>query len=50
MFNLPVETFWLIVPWPFIWLALGSFMYFKFKKDDQLEEKVYSDLNREEVN
>ncbi|WP_198020897.1 hypothetical protein [Virgibacillus alimentarius] len=38
MFNFPVESFWLIVPWPFIWLALGIFMYFRNKRDDDLED------------
>ncbi len=38
LFNFPVESFWLIVPWPFIWLALGIFMYFRNKRDDDLED------------
>ncbi|SFE57332.1 hypothetical protein [Alteribacillus iranensis] len=38
MFQLPVETFWLIVPWPFIWLAFGIVMYVVNKRDDKREE------------
>lgn len=38
MFHLPAETFWLVFPWPFIWLGLGVGMYFKFKRDDKLED------------
>lgn len=38
MFNLPAETFWLLVPWPFIWLALAFGMYFKLKREDDKEE------------
>ncbi|GGB40872.1 hypothetical protein GCM10011409_17970 [Lentibacillus populi] len=38
MFNFPVDTFWYIVPWPFIWLALGIMMYFIKNRDDKLEE------------
>ncbi|WP_269321885.1 hypothetical protein [Oceanobacillus salinisoli] len=39
MFNLPAETFWLLVPWPFIWLGLGIFMYFKLRREDIYEEE-----------
>jgi hypothetical protein len=39
MFNLPAETFWLLVPWPFIWMAAGLFMYFKMRKEDLREEQ-----------
>lgn len=42
MLNLPALTFWLIVPWPFIWLALGIFMYFRKKRDDELEDYYYA--------
>lgn len=48
MFNFPVESFWFIVPWPFIWLALGIFMYFRKKRDDDLEEQSNCE-SREEV-
>lgn len=41
MLHLPTETFWLIVPWPFIWLALGVVMYLKNKRDDHLEDLYY---------
>ncbi|MGJ9457424.1 hypothetical protein [Oceanobacillus sp. CF4.6] len=40
MFNLPAETFWLFIPWPFIWMAIGLFMYFKLKKEDRYEEEI----------
>ncbi|WP_281252938.1 hypothetical protein [Oceanobacillus senegalensis] len=39
MFNLPAETFWLLVPWPFFWLGLGIVMYFKLRKEDLYEEE-----------
>ena len=39
MLNLPAETFWLLVPWPFIWMTLAVVLYFKFKKDDELEDQ-----------
>ncbi|WP_275950873.1 hypothetical protein [Cytobacillus citreus] len=35
---MPAATFWLIVPWPFIWIALGVILYFKLKKEDDAEE------------
>ncbi|GLY08843.1 hypothetical protein [Bacillus badius] len=38
MFNLPAETFWWLVPWPFIWLGLGVILYFKLKREDEAEE------------
>ncbi|WP_168157236.1 hypothetical protein [Sporosarcina ureilytica] len=44
MFNLPAETFWLIVPWPFIWVGLALVMYFKMKKEDDQEE-----INEEKI-
>jgi len=47
LFNFPVESFWLIVPWPFIWLALGIFMYFWKKRDDELEEKLHCESGEE---
>ncbi|GFZ81457.1 hypothetical protein GCM10010978_22960 [Compostibacillus humi] len=40
MFHFPAETFWLVVPWPFIWLAMGIIVYFKFKRDDELEDQA----------
>jgi hypothetical protein len=39
VFNLPAETFWLIVPWPFIWVGLALIMYFRMKKEDDLEDE-----------
>ncbi|MBB6450061.1 hypothetical protein HNR44_002039 [Geomicrobium halophilum] len=39
MFNLPVETTWLMLPWPFIWITLALVMFFKFRRDDKLEEQ-----------
>ncbi|WP_176222180.1 hypothetical protein [Tuberibacillus sp. Marseille-P3662] len=49
MFNLPAETFWLIFPWPFIWLGLGIFMYFRKKRDDKLEEEYDSKTDGKEM-
>ena len=40
MFNLPAVTFWLLLPWPFIWTALGLFMYFKLSREDILEDEL----------
>lgn len=40
LFNLPAETFWLIVPWPIIWVGLAIVMYFKMKKEDDEEDKA----------
>ncbi len=37
MFGLPSATFWWFIPWPFIWTALALYMYFKMKKEDELE-------------
>jgi hypothetical protein len=39
VFNLPAETCWLIVPWPVIWVGLALIMYFKMKKEDDLEDE-----------
>ncbi|MFC0558420.1 hypothetical protein [Halalkalibacter alkalisediminis] len=39
MLNLPAETFWLLVPWPFIWMVLAIVLYFKLKREDELEEQ-----------
>lgn len=39
MFNLPDLTFWMIFPWPFIWLALGIIMFFVNKRDDKIEDE-----------
>jgi hypothetical protein len=39
MFHLPPETFWLLLPWPLIWLSLAFFMYNKLKKEDEAEDK-----------
>lgn len=47
LFNFPVESFWLIVPWPFIWLALGIFMYFWKKRDDDMEGKLHCESEEE---
>lgn len=49
MFNLPAETFWLIVPWPFIWLTLGIIMYFIKKRDDELEDEFFSKSDDKEL-
>ncbi len=49
VFNLPAETFWLIFPWPFIWLGLGIFMYFRKKRDDKLEEEYDSKTDGKEM-
>lgn len=49
MFNLPAETFWLIVPWPFIWLAFGIVMYFIKKRDDELEDDFYAKSDDKEL-
>lgn len=49
MFNLPAETFWLIFPWPFIWLILGIVVYFFKKRDDKREEIYYKNLNEKEM-
>ncbi|ADC50078.1 MULTISPECIES: hypothetical protein [Alkalihalophilus] len=40
MLNLPAETFWLLVPWPFIWMVLAVFLFFKFKREDDLEDEL----------
>ncbi|MDQ0338684.1 hypothetical protein J2S00_001470 [Caldalkalibacillus uzonensis] len=37
MFNLPAETFWWLVPWPLIWMALAIILYFKHKREDERE-------------
>lgn len=42
MFNFPPLTFWLIVPWPFIWLATGVMMYVIHKRQDDFEEEYKS--------
>ncbi|MGY0692363.1 hypothetical protein ACW2QC_06150 [Virgibacillus sp. FSP13] len=39
MLNFPVDSFWYIVPWPFIWLTLGIVMYFIKNRGDKLEDK-----------
>lgn len=39
MFHLPALTFWLIFPWPFIWLTLGIIMFFVNRRNDKLEEQ-----------
>ncbi|MFD1065703.1 hypothetical protein [Oceanobacillus locisalsi] len=39
MFNLPMETALLMLPWPIIWVALALFMYFKLRRDEKLGEK-----------
>lgn len=49
VFNLPTETFWLVVPWPFIWLTAGIVMYFVNKRQDDLEDKYYADLDKKEL-
>ncbi|WP_404455036.1 hypothetical protein LG329_06760 [Virgibacillus necropolis] len=49
MLNLPAETFWLIVPWPFIWLTFGIVMYFIQRRDDKLEERFLSETDDEEM-
>lgn len=48
MFNLPPETFWLVVPWPFIWLTAGIIMYFVNKRKDELEDEYYANLDKKE--
>lgn len=40
LFNLPAETFWLILPWPFLWVGFALIMYFKLKKEDEEEERM----------
>jgi hypothetical protein len=39
MFNLPLETFLWFIPWPFIWVGIALVIYFKMKKDDELENE-----------
>jgi hypothetical protein len=39
MFNLPFETFLWFIPWPFIWVGIALVIYFKMKKDDELENE-----------
>jgi len=39
MFNLPLETFLWLVPWPFIWMAVAIVVFFKLKKEDEQEER-----------
>ncbi|WP_233193060.1 hypothetical protein, partial [Sporosarcina sp. P30] len=46
MLGFPVETFWWFVPWPFIWLGLATIIYFKMKKDDDMEEKMEKEQNQ----
>lgn len=48
MFNLPAQTFWLVIPWPFIWLVAGIIMFFVNKRKDEIEEEYYSNLNRKD--
>lgn len=45
MLNFPAETFWLIVPWPFIWITLGIVMYFVHRRGDKKEDEFYSNSN-----
>lgn len=50
LFNLPAETFWLILPWPFIWVGFALIMFFKMKKEDEEEERMkqqYEKVNTE---
>lgn len=37
MFNLPLETVLLMLPWPFIWVTLALVMYFKLRRDEKRE-------------
>lgn len=39
MFNLPLETFLWLVPWPFIWMAVAIVVFFKLKKEEEQEER-----------
>jgi hypothetical protein len=40
MFNLPAETVWAFLPWPFLWFGLALFMYFKLKREDDWEDQM----------
>ncbi|WP_167693435.1 MULTISPECIES: hypothetical protein [Sporosarcina] len=46
MLGFPVETFWWFVPWPFIWVGLAAILYFKMKRDDEMEEKMDKEQNQ----
>src|SRR5699024_9700932 len=46
MLNFPIETFWYIVPWPFIWLILGIVMFFIHHRNDKLEDKRQRELTK----
>lgn len=48
MLNFPIETFWYIVPWPFIWLILGIVMFFIHHRNDKLEDKRQRELDENE--
>lgn len=39
MFNLPLETALLMLPWPLIWVSLALFMYFKMRRDEDTAKK-----------
>lgn len=40
MLGFPAEIFWWFVPWPFIWVGLAVIIYFKLKREDDLEDEM----------
>ncbi|WP_199171872.1 hypothetical protein [Sporosarcina sp. P13] len=46
MFGFPAETFFWFVPWPFIWVGLATVLYFKLKREDELEDKMEEEKNQ----
>jgi len=48
MFNFPVETFWYLVPWPFIWITLGIVMFFIHHSNDKKEDMRKKEMNDNE--
>ncbi|WP_240376895.1 hypothetical protein [Bacillus piscicola] len=43
MLNLPASTFWMIVPWPFIWVLFGIVVFIIKKRDDDYEDSLTQD-------
>lgn len=39
MFNLPLETALLMLPWPIIWITLAIVMFFKMRRDEEMENE-----------
>lgn len=39
MFSLPLETALLMLPWPIIWITLAIVMFFKMRRDEEMENE-----------